>query len=145
VEEGPLHGGKLGETFPGYVTGVQAFGLFVELEEVYVQGLVHVSSMTDDYYRFDERAHRLKGESAGRSTAWATASRFRWPGWTSTGARSTSPSWTCSSGPGRGAPAPRAGAGRPGAGSREGPWAALNPARMPHPTTAASPGRRSRP
>ena len=37
---------KLGETFTGYVTGVQAFGLFVELDEIYVQGLVHVSSMT---------------------------------------------------------------------------------------------------
>ena len=55
--------GKLGEVFSGYVTGVQAFGLFVELEEVYVQGLVHVSSMTDDYYRFDEKAHLLKGEN----------------------------------------------------------------------------------
>ena len=57
--------GKVGETFTGYVTGVQAFGLFVELEEVYVQGLVHVSSMTDDYYRFDEKAHLLKRENAG--------------------------------------------------------------------------------
>ena len=57
--------GKVGETFSGYVTGVQAFGLFVELEEIYVQGLVHVSSMTDDYYRFDERAHRLPGENTG--------------------------------------------------------------------------------
>ena len=54
---------KLGDVFKGYVTGVQAFGLFVELEEIYVQGLVHVSSMTDDYYRFDERAHALKGEN----------------------------------------------------------------------------------
>jgi ribonuclease R len=57
--------GKLGETFSGYVTGVQAFGLFVELEEIYVQGLVHVSSMTDDYYRFDEKAHTLRGENTG--------------------------------------------------------------------------------
>jgi ribonuclease R len=54
---------KRGEVFSGYVTGVQAFGLFVELEEIYVQGLVHVSSMTDDYYRFDEKAHRLTGEN----------------------------------------------------------------------------------
>jgi ribonuclease R len=54
---------KLGETFSGYVTGVQSFGLFVELDEIYVQGLVHVSSMTDDYYRFDEKAHLLKGEN----------------------------------------------------------------------------------
>jgi len=58
--------GRIGETFSGYVTGVQAFGLFVELDEVYVQGLVHVSTMSDDYYRFDEKAHRLKGENAGR-------------------------------------------------------------------------------
>jgi ribonuclease R len=54
---------KVGEVFTGYVTGVQAFGLFVELEEIYVQGLVHVSSMTDDYYQFDEKGHQLKGEN----------------------------------------------------------------------------------
>ncbi len=54
---------KLGDAFTGYVTGVQAFGLFVELEEIYVQGLVHVSSMTDDYYAFNEKAHTLKGEN----------------------------------------------------------------------------------
>lgn len=58
--------GRVGEAFAGYVTGVQAFGLFVELEEVYVQGLVHVSSMADDYYRFLEKAHLLKGESTGK-------------------------------------------------------------------------------
>ncbi len=57
---------KVGETFSGYVTGVQAFGLFVELDEVYVQGLVHVSTMNDDYYHFDEKAHRLKGENTAR-------------------------------------------------------------------------------
>jgi ribonuclease R len=57
---------KVGETYPGYVTGVQAFGLFVELEEIYIQGLVHVSSMTDDYYQFNERAHQLKGENTGK-------------------------------------------------------------------------------
>jgi ribonuclease R len=58
---------KLGETFKGYVTGVQSFGLFVELDEVYVQGLVHVSSMTDDYYQFNEKAHTLKGENTGKA------------------------------------------------------------------------------
>jgi ribonuclease R len=57
---------KLGEKFTGYVTGVQAFGLFVELEEIYVQGLVHVSSMGDDYYRWNEKAHLLKGENTGK-------------------------------------------------------------------------------
>jgi ribonuclease R len=55
--------GRVGEAFAGYVTGVQAFGLFVELEEVYVEGLVHVSSMADDYYRFHEKAHLLRGEN----------------------------------------------------------------------------------
>jgi ribonuclease R len=59
--------GRLGEKFQGYATGVQAFGLFVELDEVYVQGLVHVSSMNDDYYRFDEKAHRLKGENTSKT------------------------------------------------------------------------------
>jgi ribonuclease R len=54
---------KLGDVFRGYITGVQAFGLFVELNDVYVSGLVHVSSMTDDYYLFDEKAHLLKGEN----------------------------------------------------------------------------------
>jgi ribonuclease R len=58
--------GKVGESFSGYVTGVQAFGLFVELEEIYVQGLVHVSSMADDYYRLHEKAHLLKGENTGK-------------------------------------------------------------------------------
>jgi len=58
---------KLGDVFKGYVTGVQAFGLFVELDEVYVQGLVHVSSMTDDYYQFNEKAHTLKGENTNKA------------------------------------------------------------------------------
>ena len=58
---------KLGETFVGYVTGVQAYGLFVELTEVYVQGLVHVSSMSDDYYVFNEKAHTLKGENTKKA------------------------------------------------------------------------------
>ena len=58
---------KLGETFKGYVTGVQSFGLFVELDEVYVQGLVHVSSMSDDYYQFSEKAHTMKGDRMGKA------------------------------------------------------------------------------
>jgi ribonuclease R len=58
---------KLGDVFAGYVTGVQSFGLFVELDAVYVQGLVHVSSMSDDYYSFNEKAHLLKGESTKKT------------------------------------------------------------------------------
>jgi ribonuclease R len=54
---------KVGDEFDGYITGVAAFGLFVQLVEHYVEGLVHVSSMADDYYRFLERSHSLRGEN----------------------------------------------------------------------------------
>ncbi len=57
---------RIGERFHGHVTGVVAFGLFVQLDEVYVEGMVHVSSMRDDYYRYDELGHRLVGERGGR-------------------------------------------------------------------------------
>jgi len=54
---------KVGDEFEGYVVGVAAFGLFVELIEHYVEGLVHVSTMADDYYRYLEDAHLLRGEN----------------------------------------------------------------------------------
>jgi len=57
---------KVGDEFEGYITGVAAFGLFIELIEHFVEGLVHVSTMADDYYRFVERAHILRGENTGR-------------------------------------------------------------------------------
>jgi ribonuclease R len=57
---------KVGDEFEGYVTGVAAFGLYIELIEHFVEGLVHVSTMADDYYRFVERAHILRGENKGR-------------------------------------------------------------------------------
>jgi ribonuclease R len=57
---------KVGDEFEGYITGVTAFGLFIELIEHFVEGLVHVSTMADDYYRFQERAHILRGENTGR-------------------------------------------------------------------------------
>jgi len=54
---------KVGDEFEGYVTGVAAFGLFIELVEHYVEGMVHVSTMADDYYRFIDSAHLLRGEN----------------------------------------------------------------------------------
>jgi ribonuclease R len=57
---------KVGDEFEGYITGVTAFGLYVELIEHFVEGLVHVSTMADDYYRFVERAHTLRGENTGK-------------------------------------------------------------------------------
>jgi ribonuclease R len=57
---------KVGEEFEGHITGVAAFGLFVQLTDHYVEGLVHVSSMADDYYRFLEKTHSLRGENTHR-------------------------------------------------------------------------------
>jgi len=57
---------KVGDEFEGYITGVTAFGLYIELIEHFVEGMVHVSTMADDYYRFVERAHVLRGENTGR-------------------------------------------------------------------------------
>ena len=54
------------QSFEGYVTGVSAFGLYIELIEHFVEGMVHVSTMADDYYRFVDRAHLLRGERNGR-------------------------------------------------------------------------------
>jgi ribonuclease R len=54
---------KVGDEFEGYITGVASFGLFIELVEHFVEGLVHVSTMADDYYRFVESAHMLRGEN----------------------------------------------------------------------------------
>jgi len=51
----------LGETFPGIISGVTAFGMFVELENS-VEGLVHISNMHDDYYHFNEKMYSLVGE-----------------------------------------------------------------------------------
>ncbi|MBA3298320.1 MAG: ribonuclease R [Acidobacteria bacterium] len=57
---------KVGDEFEGYITGVSAFGLYIELIEHFVEGMVHVSTMADDYYRFVEKSHILKGENTGR-------------------------------------------------------------------------------
>jgi ribonuclease R len=53
---------RIGEEFDGIISGVTNFGLFVELSEVYVDGLVHITSLGNDYYHFDPGKHRLTGE-----------------------------------------------------------------------------------
>ncbi|MBK5296816.1 MAG: ribonuclease R [Vicinamibacteria bacterium] len=54
---------KVGDEFDGYITGVATFGLFIELVEHFVEGLVHISSMANDYYRYLESSHTLHGEN----------------------------------------------------------------------------------
>ena len=58
---------KLGETYEGTIASVTQFGIFVRLEEVYVEGLVHVTSLPSDYYHYEPEKHRLKGERTGTS------------------------------------------------------------------------------
>jgi ribonuclease R len=53
---------RVGETFDGSVSGVAAFGVFVALDEVYVEGLVHVSELGKDYFHYDAAKHQLMGE-----------------------------------------------------------------------------------
>ncbi|MGL4318668.1 MAG: ribonuclease R [Pseudomonas sp.] len=58
---------RVGEVFEGVITAVTGFGLFVELKDIYVEGLVHVTALPGDYYHFDPVHHRLAGERSGRS------------------------------------------------------------------------------
>ena len=57
---------KQGEEFEGLVTGVTNFGLFVQIKDLYVEGLVHITSLPSDYYNHDPIGHRLVGERSGR-------------------------------------------------------------------------------
>lgn len=57
---------KLGQVFKGRISAVTSFGIFVELDEIYVEGLVHVTSLKNDYYTFDAVKHRLIGARGGQ-------------------------------------------------------------------------------
>ena len=57
---------RIGEEHKAIVTGVVSFGLFVELEDLYIDGLVHISTLEDDFYRFIDSKHILVGERTGR-------------------------------------------------------------------------------
>ncbi len=56
---------KIGQVFQGKITAVTGFGIFVELNDIYVEGLVHVTALRSDYYAFDAIQHRLVGERGG--------------------------------------------------------------------------------
>lgn len=68
---------RVGEAFDGVVSSVAPFGLFVELGGLYVDGLVHVSMLSSDYYQFDARHHRLVGDRTGRSFHLGDAVRVK--------------------------------------------------------------------
>ncbi|KGE77808.1 MULTISPECIES: ribonuclease R [Halomonas] len=58
---------KLGEVYSGTIASVTQFGIFVRLDEFFVEGLVHVTSLPSDYYHYEAEKHRLKGERSGMS------------------------------------------------------------------------------
>jgi ribonuclease R len=57
---------KLGEEFTGVVSGVTPFGIFVQLDQLYIEGLVHVTELGQDYFQYDEVRHELRGERTGK-------------------------------------------------------------------------------
>jgi ribonuclease R len=57
---------KVGEIFEGTISSVTSFGVFVELDDIFVEGLVHITALPIDYYHFDPVGHRLRGERSGR-------------------------------------------------------------------------------
>ena len=65
----------LGEEFSGTVSSVTSFGLFVQLDGLYVEGLVHITELGGEYYRFDEIRQELRGERSG--VRYAIGSRVR--------------------------------------------------------------------
>jgi len=58
---------KLGDVFGGIISAVTSFGFFVELADIYVEGLVHISNLGQDYFHFDPTSHRLLGERTNTS------------------------------------------------------------------------------
>ena len=57
---------KVNESYDGTISGVTAFGLFVSLDDIYVEGLVHVSELGSDYFHFDKAKHQMLGERTGK-------------------------------------------------------------------------------
>ncbi|MFA5627321.1 MAG: ribonuclease R [Thiohalomonadaceae bacterium] len=68
---------KIGEEFSGLISSVTGFGLFVELEDIYVEGLVHIASLQNDYYHYDQAHHRMVGDRTRRIYRLADRLRVR--------------------------------------------------------------------
>ena len=57
---------KVGQTFSGMISSVTSFGLFVTLDDIFIEGLIHISNLPADYYHFDSITHSLRGERGGK-------------------------------------------------------------------------------
>ena len=58
---------RVGQQFDGFISGVSSFGFFVELQELFVEGLVHIASLPDDYFLYDEKGYRLIGQHSKKT------------------------------------------------------------------------------
>ena len=56
---------KLGEEFTGTISGVATFGIFVQLDSLFIEGMVHVTDLGADYFQYDDARHELRGERTG--------------------------------------------------------------------------------
>ena len=68
---------KIGQEFDAHITGVVAFGLFVELDDYYVEGLIHITNLPKDYYVFEPKSHLLVGENHGLEFGLSDPVRIR--------------------------------------------------------------------
>jgi ribonuclease R len=68
---------KVGETYAGTISGVTGFGLFVTLDDLAIDGLVHVTELGRDYFHFDAGRHAMIGEHSGRIFQLAQRLRVR--------------------------------------------------------------------
>lgn len=57
---------KIGEEFTGIISGVTSFGIFVQLDALFIEGLVHVTDLGNDYFQYDEARHELRSERTGK-------------------------------------------------------------------------------
>ncbi|GGZ93571.1 ribonuclease R [Ignatzschineria ureiclastica] len=56
----------IGDEFDGRITSITSFGMFIELDQIFIEGLVHISQLQGDYYLYDDTKHRLIGENTGQ-------------------------------------------------------------------------------
>ena len=86
----------VGDEFNGVISAVTSFGLFVELEDMYIEGLVHITALPGDYYNFDASTSASPVSAAGAAFQLGGRCGCRWPGSTSMTRRSTWSWWTAS-------------------------------------------------
>ncbi len=60
---------KVGQTFEGHIVEVTSFGVFVELDDIYIQGLLHITNLKNDYYHYNAERHVLRGKHSGHEYA----------------------------------------------------------------------------